>query len=171
MKATVLLAQLLLASASCRGIRSAPAAADIVGSRADTADILQAVWRASSPEFHGLGVMWFYLPDADSAGFATSHMVRTVLAERGVPASARLPAGHDTVVFRVRRWTSDSTGSAVIELSSGWTHIRTGAPNVCLLGGTSETYRVHRTQAGWAAGAVGPGLHGDGYCAPSRRRP
>ncbi len=171
MRGAVLLIVLVLAAAGCRGARPELAPAGLVSSRADTADVLEAVWRVPASTYTGAGVRWLYLPTADSVALTASETVRDVLARRGVPASARLPAGHDTVVYQVRRWTRDSTGVPVLELSSQWTHMSTSVPGICMLGGNDETYRVRRTRAGWEAERIGPGLHGNGYCAPNGKRP
>jgi hypothetical protein len=169
MRVTLML--LVVALAGCRGVHSAPAAAGVVSSRADTVDMLEAVWRVPTPPSTGAGVRWLYLPDAGSVGFTASAPVREALARRGVPASARLPAGHDTVVYQVRRWTRDSTGLPVLELSSRWTWVSASAPGVCMSAGNGETFRVHRTRAGWEAERFGRGVHGVGYCESNDRRP
>ena len=161
---------LVLALAGCRGVHSPPTAADVVHSRADTADVLDAVWHAPIPASPA-GVRWFYLPDADSTGFTASETVRQLLVRRGVPTSTRIPTGPDTVVSRVRRWTRDSTGNPILEFSSGWRRMSTSVPGVCMSGGSAQTYRMRRTRAGWKAEAVGPGFHGNGYCVPNSPRP
>ena len=169
MRDTVLLIALVLALAGCRGARPEPAPAGVVRSRADTADVLEAVWRVPDNAYTGVGVRWLYLPGADSAALTASETVREVLARRGVPAPARLPTGHDTVVYQVRRWTRDSTGNPVLEVSSRWTRLSTSAPAVCMSAGNDETYRAHQTRAGWAAERIGPGVHGVGYCESNGR--
>jgi hypothetical protein len=171
MKSTLLLIALALAPGGCRGIRPAPAPADAVRSRADSADVLEAVWRAPANGYTGQGVRWLYLPSADSVGVTASDAVRATLSSRGVLASARRPAGHDTVVYQVRRWTRDSTGRPVLELSSEWTWTTAGAPGMCMSAGNAETFRVRRGPAGWEAERFGQGIHGVGYCRSNGRRP
>jgi hypothetical protein len=171
MRGTALLGTLVLALAGCRGARPAPAPAGVVRSRADTADVLEAVWRVPTSAYTGDGVRWLYLPAADSAAFTVSEAVREALARRGVLASARLPAGHDTIVYQVRRWTRDPTGIPVLALSSRWTRLSASVPAVCMSAGNAETYRVHQTGAGWEAERFGRGIHGVGYCESSDRKP
>lgn len=118
MRGTTLLIALILGLAACPSARRAPMRAGMAYSRADTVDVLEAVWRVPVHAYTGAGVRWLYLPDADSAALTVSDTVRETLARRGVPASGRRPMGHDTVVYRVQRWTRDSTGNPVLAISS-----------------------------------------------------
>lgn len=171
MRSTVLLIVLILTLATCRGPLPEQAAGGVVQARTDTVAVLEAVWRAAAGMHPRGRVTWLYLPSADSAAFTTSRAIRDDLARRGVPASARLPTGHDTVVYRVRRWTRDAAGVPVLELSSGWTRASANAPGGCTTAGNDETFRVSRTPSGWEAAHSGPVRHGDGYCGSGGRRP
>ena len=167
---SLLTAALVLTLAGCRGASLRPTPEGAVRSPGDTADVLAAVWEVPASNLTGSGVRWLYLPSTDSAAFTASAAVRAALVARGVPASTRRPAGHDTVVFRVDRWARDSAGWPVLTVSSGWTHLSTSTPAICMSAGNVETYRARRTRAGWEAERSGPGLHGGGYCPSKGRR-
>ena len=171
MRATILLIALVLTQLGCRGARVVLAPAGSLSTRADTAAVLEAVWRASDHPYIGAGIRWLYLPDADSVVLTVSETVREMLRGRSVPASPRRPVGHDTVVYQVSRWTQDATANPLVAISSGWTHMSRSTPALCMSGGNNETYRVSRAPPGWKAERIGSILHGDGYCDPSRRRP
>lgn len=133
--------------------------------RADTVDVLEAVWRSAAAGHQQLGrVAWLHLPERDSAYVTASAHVRRNLTQRGVQTSTRLPAGHDTVVYRVRRWTPEPGGTHLLELVSRWTTLVSGDRSQCRSAGNVETYRAHRGSSGWSAGLAGPVAHGDGPC-------
>ena len=171
MRGIVLLTALILALAGCRSARPAPVPVGAVRSPADTADVLAAVWDVPMSPLTGNGARWLYLPTADSTALTASETVRQKLTQRGVPASPRRPAGHDTVVYHVRSWSRDSLGRPLLAVSSRWTHLNASVPRICMSGGNEETYVVRRTRAGWEAERVAPGLHGNGYCPSNGRRP
>ncbi|MBL0892157.1 MAG: hypothetical protein IBJ19_16320 [Gemmatimonadaceae bacterium] len=171
MRSTVPLIILIVSLTGCWGARPALALAGIARTAADTADVLEAVWRVRATSMTIAGVEWLYLPNADSAALTLSDAVRTALAQRNVPASARRPMGHDTVVYQVLGWTSDASGDPVLTLSSAWTLISKSAPAYCMTGGNKETSRARRGRTGWKAERIGPNLHGNGYCNPNDRRP
>lgn len=171
MRAALLLIPPSLMLAGCRGPRAASAPAGGVRSRADTVDVLEAVWRAPASAYTSAGVRWLYLPGVDTVAFTASDAVRAALARRGIPASARRPTGHDTVVYQVRRWTRDSMGRPLLAVSSQWTQASVHAPGGCITAGNSDAVRAYRTPAGWTAEPVGPGVHGVGYCRPRVPRP
>ena len=179
MKAATLPIVPVLALGGCRGARRAPAPASVMRSRTDTADVLEAVWRVPVRADTGGGVRWLYLPGADSgadsaadsAAATVSDAVRAALASRCLPVSARRPAGDDTVVYRIDRWTRDAAGHPVLSVSSRWTRMSTGTPSICMLAGNAKTCRGRRTQDGWKAERTAPGTHGVGYCESNGRRP
>ena len=59
----------LLILTGCRGTHAASAPAGVVRSRADTVDVLEALWRAPASAYTGAGVRWLYLPSVDSVAF------------------------------------------------------------------------------------------------------
>jgi hypothetical protein len=159
MRRTFSLIASVLTVAGCRGVRPAPGPAGVARARADTVGVLEAVWRVPAGPMTFGSIEWLYLPDADPAALTVSEAVRAALARRGVPASARRPAGHDTVVHQVRRWSRDVRGDPVLAFSSSWTRMTTGVPSLCATGGNEETYRARRSRAGWKAERIGPILH------------
>jgi hypothetical protein len=147
--------------AGCGATNPQRAGAPQMTARADTVDVLEAVWR-SAASGHRVGrVTWLYLPEVDTAYLTASAQVRRTLTQRGVRASTHRPLGHDTVVYRVRRWTQEPGGAQVLDLVSRWTTLVSGQ---CRSAGNSETYRVHRASSGWSAALAGPVAHGDGAC-------
>lgn len=164
-----LLVALTGALAACRGGGAMPTPAlGSVSSPRDTADVLEAVWRLPVSRFTSDGHRWLYLPTTDSVAFGFSDGVRNDLVQRGVPASTRRPVGHDTVVVEIRRWSRDSTGDIVLEVISRWTHMSTRVKGICMSGGNTEQFRVHRADTGWHAANHG-GVHGNGYCRSDQR--
>ncbi|MGN6481331.1 hypothetical protein, partial [Luteibacter sp.] len=73
--------------------------------RADSAAIVRAVWGAAVPPGAPRAgqVLWLWAPAAaDTARvLPLSAALRDALVRQGIPASARRPAGDDTVVFRL----------------------------------------------------------------------
>ena len=140
----------------------------VEAARKDTVEILDAVWRtstASSIGRYNKRVAWLYLPNADTAALTASDTVRAALSLRGIPASTRLPAGDDTVVFRLQRWAVDTSGTPLIEMRSSSTTVLGYGSRRCRAGsGTIESYRALRTSAGWSAQRVGPVYVGDNVC-------
>lgn len=170
MREAVPLIVLIVSLTGCWGARPALALTGIVRTAADTADVLEAVWRVRAKSMTMAGVEWLYLPNADSAALTVSDGVRAALTKRNVPASSRRPMGHDTVVYQVLRWTRDAGGAPVLTLSSAWTLTSKSVPAYCMTGGNEETSRVRRGRMGWEAERIGPIVHGNGYCNPNARR-
>ena len=138
MRSTVPLILLTVSLTGCWGTRPALASAGIVRTAADTADVLEAVWRVRATSMTIAGVEWLYLPNADSAALTVSDAVRAALVQRNVPASAHRPMSRDTVVYQVRRWTSEAGGDPVLTLSSAWSFISKRVPTYCMTGGTQR---------------------------------
>jgi hypothetical protein len=170
MRITVLMILLIVSLAGCWGARPALASTGMVRTAADTADVLEVVWRVRATSMTIAGVEWLYLPNADSAALTVSDAVRAALVQRNVPASAHRPMGHDTVVYQVVRWTRDAGGNPVLVLSSAWSFISKRAPEYCMTGGNTETFRTRSGGTGWQAERIGQILHGNGYCNPNSRR-
>lgn len=167
MKTTLLLLSVLLGG--CRG-GHAPHVdrAAVDAARRDTVEILEAVWRTATIGHSHMRAPWLYLPNADIAALTASDSVRGALSLRGIPASTRLPAGDDTVIFRVRRWAVDPSGMPLIEVHSSWTTMLGSGPQRCRTGsGNVESYRAFRTSLGWSAERTGPVEHGDSVCRPA----
>src|SRR5207237_892236 len=140
---------------ACRGPRDAHAG-DSSASRQlvtkDTIDILEAVWRVADAGDSERRVALLYLPSADTGAMTASDAVRQALVRRGVPISARLPLGDDTVVVRVTRWTTESDGASVLKvLSASTTVLGTGRQRCRVHSGTVASYRSRRTSVGWLA--------------------
>jgi hypothetical protein len=136
--------------------------------REDTVDILEAVWRVAAIGNSARQVPWLYLPSADTGALATSEDVRVALIQRGVPASAHLPLGYDTVAYRVHRWTPESDSSRLIEVRSSQTTVLGSGRQRCLQhSGTVASYRALRVSHGWTANRAGPVEVGDSVCEPT----
>jgi hypothetical protein len=164
MEAMILL--LLMLSASLAGCSAIPGGVGGhgVSARTDTVDVLEAVWRSATSGHHVSRVTLLYLPEADTANLTASAQVRRTLTQRGVRASTHLPVGHDTVVYRVRRWTQEQDGAQLLDVVSRWTTLISGDPSLCRSAGNTETYRAHRGPSGWSAALAGPVAHGQGIC-------
>lgn len=149
--------------------RSRPGSSESSGvANADTVDILEAVWRVAVAGNSARRVSWLYLPESDTSALTTSSDVRNSLIQRGVPASARLPIGDDTVTFRVRHWSPESDTSSLIEVVSSWsTVIGLGTQRCRQISGNVESYRALRMSRGWTAERVGSVAHGDSVCRPA----
>ncbi|MDP9206474.1 MAG: hypothetical protein M3P12_13640 [Gemmatimonadota bacterium] len=136
--------------------------------REDTVDILEAVWRVEATGHSARRLTWLYLPSADTGALATSEDVRVALIHRGVPASARLPVGDDTVTFRVRRWTPESDSSTLLEVHSSLTTVLGSGRQRCRQrSGTAASYRALHVSHRWTANRAGPVEIGDSVCAPT----
>jgi hypothetical protein len=131
----------------------------------DSASALRAVWDQVAAG-HGRRATWLWVPNATDTSRAVrfSEAVQGLLASHSILASARLPLGPDTVVFRITSWIRDTVG-VVLRVSSTWTERHaSGARGNCTRSGNAETVRARMIQGSWRAERIGPVMHGDGFC-------
>jgi hypothetical protein len=139
--------------------------------QADSAAIVRAVWAAATDGWRARAarqVLWLWAPSAADTTQVVplSPAVRDALVRQGVPASARRPAGDDTVVMHLTAWQADS-GGVDVEVVSGWTVVLGSGSRRCRAGsGNVERFAVRRRGGGWAIERARPILHGDRVCAP-----
>ena len=159
-----LLAISLGLSTSCMAAQDAHSAR-ITASQHDSATVIRWAWLHATEE-HGRRVVWLWAPSSSDTlpvVHLSSAVINLLLAQQ-VPVSARLPLGHDTVVYRIASWRRDSLGQ-VVELHSAWTQLHGSSERRwCSRSGNVEQIRVRKVDAIWQAERVGPVSHGDGFC-------
>lgn len=141
-------------------------------SRGDSAAIIRHAWKTVASGYTRFkpGELALWTPSKPDSAHTVplSPALGAQLVQQGVPASARRPAGDDTVVFVVTKWQPDSAG-VVLEFRSRWTTVLGSGSRRCRTSsGNVERVRVRRRGDAWTAEALMPVMHGDTVCKPIR---
>lgn len=138
----------------------------------DTAAVLTALWRQLNRDGSTAVPRLFMPNDQGHGAIGVSDEVRAILTRSGIPVSSTRPAGDDTIVFRVVRWTTERSGSVLVEFrSESTTILGTGTRQCRARSGSAGSYRIHRAHDGWVTELVGPVIAGDDICRPVQSSP